>query len=278
MKIEYAYYSGIGNTFILINGLSKQLDSRHISQLSSRLCNAKSGIGADGLIIASPSNLADIKMVIFNADGSIPEMCGNGIRCLARFAIDQQLIHKQEFIIETGAGNRSITINNNNTISVDMGPPILQRSLIPMTGPDSPTVINHPITIDHDHYTFTAVSLGNPHAVIFDQPLKSLELNKIGPLIEKLPLFPNRINVEFAQVTTPNDATVRVWERGVGETQACGTGACAVVVAGVLTQKLHRDVTITLPGGPLQIQWSEVTNHVLMTGDATYIKAGTFSV
>ena len=269
MKIPYSKYNGLGNDFILINGCTRPVDHINWKEQSIILCNRHSGIGADGLIIAAPSKIASLKMVIYNSDGSLPEMCGNGIRCLAIYAKKEGLVLTDTFSIETGTGVHHIILKNSH-VTVDMKSPILQRSRIPMIGPDQKNVINHSLIIGSKTYHFTAISMGNPHAVIFENNLKSLELSKIGPLIETHSLFPNHINVEFAHINTPDNVTVRVWERGAKETQACGTGACAVVVAGVLTDQLERITTVNLPGGSLQIRWCKETDHVWMTGPVEF--------
>jgi diaminopimelate epimerase len=269
MKLAYSKYNGLGNDFILING-EIPFEGYNWSEQAIHLCDRNASIGADGLIVASISECASLKMVVFNADGSIAEMCGNGIRCLAVYALENKLVSTRAFSIETGAGIRSVIINDDTSVTVDMGAPILQRSQIPMTGSDNDKVINYPLEIEGKPYLFTAVSLGNPHAVIFDVSLDTVSLSQLGPYIECHSLFPNRINIEFVHVDAPDHATIRVWERGVGETKACGTGACAVVVAGVLAERLNRKTTITLPGGDLKIYWCEETDHVWMTGPVTF--------
>ncbi len=205
-------------------------------------------------------------------------MCGNGIRCLAKFAVDEGLIAKDAFSVETLAGPMIPTLIKDQdkviAVEVDMGEPILERAKIPVAGGKKGQVIREPLQVAGKTYEFTAVSMGNPHAVIFMDDIDALNLPEIGPQFETHPLFPQKTNTEFVKIISPKEAVMRVWERGAGETLACGTGACAILVAGVLTGKLERKAVIHLPGGPLEIEWQEGDNHVIMTGPAEHVFSG----
>ncbi len=277
MTLEFSKYHGLGNDFIL-------LDNRHSDQplISSaeavKLCDRHFGIGADGVIFVLPAqNGADYTMRIFNSDGSEPEMCGNGIRCLAQFITE--LEGKEEigkkYRIHTLAGIITPQIEGNGQITVDMGEPILTAEKIPTTiKTKGEKVINEPLTVGNIEYHISCVSMGNPHCLVFTDNVADLDLTTIGSQFENHPIFPQRTNTEFIQVIRPDYVKMRVWERGAGITLACGTGACATVVAGVLNQKCDRLCTVELPGGCLQINWSEQDNHVYMTGPATKVFNG----
>jgi diaminopimelate epimerase len=215
-------------------------------------------------------------MEIINSDGSVPEMCGNGIRCFAKFIYDNESKPKTEYKVETGAGILIPVLDVKNKkvagVTVDMGEPILEPSKIPMVGYKEN--LNQSIRVFGEEYIFTAVSMGNPHIVIFGVDLKNLELNEVGPDLENHKAFPARTNVHFVNIISRNEIRVRHWERGAGETMACGTGACACVVAGVLGNKLERVVTVHVPGGDLKIRWDEKTNHVFMQGPAETVYEG----
>ncbi len=261
---------GLGNDFIVIDGISQRLDGLPLDQMAQRWCDRHFGIGADGLILVTESQIQDFKMQIFNSDGSEPETCGNGIRCFAKFVYDNGLSTKEVFSVETGAGPvlPALILKEGRveSVEVDMGVPILTRSKIPMKGPDQDQVLEELIRVDGHSFPVTAVSMGNPHAVIFVSDLRPLVLERLGPKLEKHPVFPKGVNVEFVQVLNKQEAVMVVWERGAGETLACGTGACAVLVAGVLLNKLDRQAVVHLPGGDLLIEWQEDTGHVMMTG------------
>ena len=273
MKIDFVKMHGLGNDFILIDCLSKPLgDSSFLSYLAKKLCNRNFGIGADGLMLILPSSKADLRMRIFNYDGSEAQMCGNGIRCFAKYAYENKLVSKNKFTVETLAGIiiPELTITNNKIlgVKVNMGTPKLRRREIPMNGKDTPTVVNETLKINPEQTVkITCVSMGNPHCITFVNDVQSISVDEIGPKIENHPLFPEKINVEFIQVLNKQEINFRVWERGVGETLACGTGACAALVAAVLNKKTDREATIHLPGGDLDIQWAD-DGHVYMTGPA----------
>lgn len=279
MKIDFVKMQGLGNDFILIDSLSKPLgDSSFLSYLAKRLCNRNFGIGADGLILILPSSKADLRMRIFNFDGSEAEMCGNGIRCFAKYVYENKIVTKSKFTVETLAGiiiPELIIVNKKvSGIKVDMGIPKLRRREIPMIGEDSPTVIDETLKVNPEQiFKITCVSMGNPHCIIFTDDVKSIAVSEIGPQIENHPLFPQKTNVEFIQVLNRKEVNFRVWERGVGETLACGTGACASLVASILNKKTDRQTLIHLPGGDLDIHWADY-GHVYMTGPAELVFRG----
>ncbi len=274
---------GLGNDFILIDCINKSLgDSSFLSYLAKKLCHRNFGIGADGLILILPSSQADLKMRIFNADGTEAQMCGNGIRCFAKYAYENNLVTKNKFTVETLAGiiipELIITKRQISGIKVNMGTPRLRRKEIPMSGKDTPTVVNEELEINPGQtFKITAVSMGNPHCVISVDEVKAIAVSKIGPQIENHPLFPEKTNVEFIQVLNRREINCRVWERGVGETLACGTGACAALVAGVLTNQTDHQATVHLPGGDLEIEWAE-DGKVYMTGPAELVFKGEISI
>jgi diaminopimelate epimerase len=273
--MKFTKMHGLGNDFIVIDEREKQIKTDFIG-LAKKLCDRHLGIGADGLIRVLPSKTGDYKMEIINSDGSVPEMCGNGIRCFAKFIYDNETKPKTEYKVETGAGILIpvLDVKNKNVtgITVDMGEPILEPAKIPMVGYKEN--LNQSIRVFGEEYIFTAVSMGNPHIVIFGVDLKNLELNEVGPDLENHKAFPARTNVHFVNIISRNEIRVRHWERGAGETLACGTGACACVVAGVLGNKLERVVTVHVPGGDLKIRWDEKTNHVFMQGPAETVYSG----
>ena len=283
MIINFVKMHGLGNDFILIDCLSKSLgDSSFFSYLAKKLCNRNFGIGADGLILILPSSKAELKMRIFNSDGTEAQMCGNGIRCFAKYAYENKLISKIKFTVETLAGIKTPELifkdKEISGIKVNMGIPKLRRREIPMAGEDTPTVIDETLKIDSKHiFKITCVSMGNPHCIIFVNDVQSIPVDEIGPKIENRPLFPEKTNIEFIQVLNKQEINFRVWERGVGETLACGTGACAALVAAVLNKKTDREATIHLPGGDLDIQWAD-DGHVYMTGPAELVFRGEMEI
>lgn len=278
--IEFSKYQATGNDFIMINDLDKRI--RISSQLVAKLCDRHFGIGADGLILIRPSEKCSFAMVYYNADGSLAEMCGNGIKCLAKYVYDHSLTPKSDLLIETAAGDREISLIKESEvvvdIRVDMGSPRFSRKEIPMLGDVvEAEVINQPLTIKETTLQVTCLSVGNPHCVIFVEDTESVAVRKVGPIIEKLPVFPEKINVEFVQVLGPREIRVRVWERGVGETLACGTGACASVVASFRNNLTARKATVHLKGGDLKVEWSE-NNHIYLTGPAEEVFRGVVEV
>ena len=277
--MEFVKMHGLGNDFILINGL-KDGGTVNYFELAPKICDRNFGIGADGLLIILPSEVADIKMQIINSDGSEAEMCGNGIRCFAKYVFEEGIVDKTKMEVETLAGIivPELILQKDKVVSirVDMGEPQLERSRIPMIGSPGP-VIKEKLKVLDQEFEVTAVSMGNPHCVIFVPDLTKIDINKWGPLIEKHQAFPRKTNVEFVQVVTPSEAIMRVWERGAGITLACGTGACATLTAGVLNNLLHRTAIIKLLGGELEIEWAE-NNHLYMTGPAEEVFRGVINL
>jgi len=279
MKIDFVKMHGLGNDFILIDCLNKLLgDSSFLSYLAKKLCDRNFGIGADGLILILPSSKAELKMRIFNSDGSEAQMCGNGIRCFAKYAYENKLVSKIKFTVETLADIKTPELifkdKEISGIKVDMGIPKLKRREIPMEGEDTPTVVDETLKIDSKYiFKITCVSMGNPHCITFVNDVQSIPVDEIGPKVENHPLFPEKTNVEFIQVLNKQEISFRVWERGVGETLACGTGACAALVASVLNKKSEHQAIIHLTGGDLDIEWIE-NGSVYMTGPAELVFRG----
>ncbi len=279
MVIEFSKYQGLGNDFILI-------DNRHQSEpiISSEqaisMCDRHFGIGADGVIFALPGQEGtDYTMRIYNSDGSEPEMCGNGIRCLAKFIANLEGTTEvnKSFRIHTLAGLIVPKINSNGEVTVDMGKPQLTAAEIPTTlAAAEEKVIAKSLDVAGQSWTVTCVSMGNPHCITFVEDSEAIALEKIGPLFEHHSVFPQRTNTEFIQVVRSDYIKMRVWERGAGITLACGTGACASVVAGVLNDKCDRSCTVELPGGCLQIEWSTTDDKVYMTGPAIEVFTGKY--
>ncbi len=277
MAMEFTKYHGLGNDFILIDNRSSSLPVL-TPQQAIKLCDRHFGIGADGVIFALPGeNGTDYTMRIFNSDGSEPEMCGNGIRCLAGFLADLEgeARNKDSYRIHTLAGVMIPQLLSDGQVKVDMGLPRLLAGEIPTTlTPTEEKVINQPLEVAGKTWDVTCVSMGNPHCITFVEDIAAIELETIGPKFEHHPAFPQRINTEFIQVVRRDYLKMRVWERGAGITLACGTGACASLVAGVLTGKCDRIATIELPGGVLQIEWSDIDQRVYMTGPAEKVFTG----
>ena len=274
---------GAGNDYVYIDCFANEIPADPAA-LSVRMANRHTGIGGDGLILICPSDVADARMRMFNADGSEAEMCGNGIRCLAKYVYDHGICQKNHLKIETGAGILALDVEAENgkvrQVRVDMGEPILLASEIPTTLAGNPEannmVVNVPLSVAGHEFHVTCVSMGNPHCVIFvDDPSDDLVLG-VGPQIEADSRFPARVNVEFVKVVSPTEVHQRTWERGSGETLACGTGASAVCVAGVLRGQTERKLTNHLLGGTLILEWDEETNHVFKTGPAAEVFCGTW--
>jgi diaminopimelate epimerase len=279
MKIRFVKMHGLGNDFILIDCLGQELGIRNsdLGDLSRQLCNRRFGIGADQLLLLYPSTAADFKMRIFNADGSEVEMCGNGIRCLAKYIWDRGYSDKMVLAIETPAGI-VMPERIDGLIRVDMGRPFLEVERIPVNIPHCPPeLIDYPIQIEGREFKITCVSMGNPHTIIVVDNLSDFPVPYYGPIIENHPIFPQRTNVEFIEVMNPSEIKMRVWERGAGETMACGTGASAAAVASHLKGLTEKKVTVHLPGGDLFIEWKD-DNHVLMAGPAVEVFAGEIDI
>ena len=279
MVVEFSKYQGLGNDFILV-------DNRHLAEpiitpeQAIAMCDRHFGIGGDGVIFALPGKEGtDYTMRIYNSDGSEPEMCGNGIRCLAKFISDLEgngEVNKS-YKIHTLAGIIVPRLENNGEVTVDMGEPELLAAKIPTTlaGVEG-KVIAQPLEVGSQNWLVTTVSMGNPHCITFVEDSAAIALEKIGPLFEHHEVFPQRINTEFIEIVKPDYIKMRVWERGAGITLACGTGACASVVAGVLNNKCDRACTVELPGGCLRIDWSAADNRVYMTGPAIEVFKGQY--
>lgn len=271
---------GLGNDFILINAGTGEGFPDDYSSLAIEMCDRKFGIGADGLVLLLDSCVADVRMRIINSDGSEPEMCGNAIRCVAKYLYEHNVVRKDEIKVETLAGIIIPQIIHKHgkveMVRVDMGLPRLEREEIPMVGPVG-QVIGEDFEVNGQRFAVTAVSMGNPHCVIFVPDVSAVPLAEIGPRIETHPAFPRKTNVEFVQVVSPTEVRMIVWERGAGPTMACGTGACAVAVAGVLNGLTEKSVTVHLPGGPLHIEWAE-SGKIYMTGPAVEVFSGEYTV
>jgi diaminopimelate epimerase len=272
MEIPFTKMHGCGNDFIFIDCLKN--DFPDLGAIAGNLCDRRFGIGADQLLTVHPSNIADFKMEIYNADGSQVEMCGNGIRCFAKYVYEHGLTQKKELEVETLAGIIRPRIVG-SLVEVDMGEPILEGRKIPVDADGQ--ILNRPLLVNGRTYMVTCVSMGNPHCVLYLDDIESLDLGKIGPDFEHHPFFPKRVNTEFIKVLSPNEVNMRVWERGAGETWACGTGASAVAVAGVLGGKTERKLRVHLKGGDLLIEWRD-DNRVYMTGAAEEVFQGTVKV
>lgn len=278
--MEFTKMHGLGNDFIIVAGEPALPDNA--GELAVKLCNRFFGIGADGLVYILPSEAADFRMRIINSDGSEAEQCGNAIRCVAKYVYDHGLTDKTELTIETlGAGVQPVQLvvrhGKTETVTVNMGQPILNGLDVPTVIDENP-VVGHSVTVDGREFKFTAVSMGNPHCVIYVDDAAGFDLAAWGPKLEKHPLFPRKINVEFAKVNSRNHVDMRVWERGAGPTLACGTGACATLVSSVLNGLTDRKATISLAGGDLTIEWNEHNNHVYMTGPAAFVYKGTIEL
>ncbi|MBF2026533.1 MAG: diaminopimelate epimerase [Oscillatoriales cyanobacterium C42_A2020_001] len=280
MEIGFTKYHGLGNDFILVdNRLSTEPELT--PEQAIKLCDRHFGVGADGVIFALPGqDDTDYTMRIFNSDGSEPEMCGNGIRCLARFIADlENTTQPGSYRIHTLAGIMTPQLEPSGMVTVDMGEPRLLAAEIPTTlGQPDCKVISHPLEIADITWKVTCVSMGNPHCITFVEDVATIPLEVLGPQFETHPSFPKKINTEFIQVVRPDYLKMRVWERGAGITLACGTGACASLVAAVLNGHSDRRVTIELPGGCLQIEWAASNNHLYMTGPAEKVFDGKVKV
>jgi diaminopimelate epimerase len=265
---------GLGNDYIVIDNRDGKISDAEATELSLKLCRRRFSVGADGLLFASNSTVADVKMRIFNADGSEAEMCGNGVRCFAKYCYENSIARKSEVTVETLAGVKRVWLTVESglvqSVKVDMGAPSLERSQIPMLGQG--TCINEDLQVNGEAYKVTCLSVGNPHCVIFVDAVDDFPVQRVGSKIETHRLFPKRTNVEFAQILSENEVKVRVWERGCGETLACGTGACATVVAGNLLKKLGNKVRVHLLGGDLEVEFAE---RLFLNGPAEKVFEGT---
>lgn len=273
--MKFTKMQGLGNDYVYVNGFEEKIENP--SKLAVKVSDRHFGIGSDGLILINPSKAADFEMEMYNADGSRGEMCGNGIRCVAKYVYDYGLTDKTQISIETLGGIKylELTVEEGKVVQVqvDMGKPELRPGKIPVIA-EGDTVIDAPIEVEGKIYKMTGVSMGNPHIVIYMDDIDNLEIEKIGPKFENHKRFPNRINTEFVEVLDRNTVKMRVWERGSGETLACGTGACAVAVSCILNGLTEDEVTVRLLGGDLFIKWDREKNTVYMTGPAETVFDG----
>jgi diaminopimelate epimerase len=268
---------GIGNDYIVIDNRGEKLREGNIMNFARQVCQRRFSVGADGLLLVYNSDIADAKMRMFNPDGTEAEMCGNGIRCFVKFCYENKIVKKKKLDVETLAGIKQTQLLTSDgevkSVTVDMGKPSFNRSSIPMLGKG--TCINEKLNVDGETYTVTCLSLGNPHCVLFADDVEAFPVQQIGSKIEAHKIFPKRINVEFVQIINREEIKVRVWERGVGETLACGTGACASAVASYVLGKTNRKVTVHLLGGNLEILYN---NYILMKGPTIKVFAGELSL
>lgn len=277
--MKFTKMQGLGNDYVYVNCFEEKIENP--PAVARYVSDRHFGIGSDGLIMINPSEVADFEMEMYNADGSRGEMCGNGIRCVAKYVYDYGLTDKTQISVETLGGIKylDLTVEDGKVVlvKVDMGKPELKSDLIPIIS-ENEKVIDEPIEVDGQVYHMTGVSMGNPHTVIYVDDVKNLDLEKIGPKFENHERFPKRINTEFVHCIDRNTVEMRVWERGSGETLACGTGACAVAVASILNNLTDTRVTVKLLGGDLQIEWDQKKNHVFMTGHAKVVFDGVIDI
>jgi diaminopimelate epimerase len=277
--MKFTKMHGAGNDYVYVNGFSEKVADP--VALARAVSDRHFGVGGDGLILILPSTIADVRMRIFNADGSEAEMCGNGLRCVAKYAYDHGLVEHLDIIVETGAGLLPVEMFINATgrvdrVRVNMGRPRFTRGEIPMTGPAGERVIDHELTVLDRTFRINCISMGNPHCVIFVDDIKAFPVAAYGPAIEHHPLFPRRTNVEFVEVISTGEVRQRTWERGAGETLACGTGSAAVTVAGLLTGRTGTQLLNHLAGGDLEMAW-DGTGEVFMTGPAAEVFTGVYA-
>ena len=277
--MKFTKMHGLGNVYVYVNCFEEKIDNP--PAVARFVSDRHFGIGSDGLIMINPSKTADFEMEMYNADGSRGEMCGNGIRCVAKYVYDYGLTDKTQISVETLGGIKylDLTVEDGKVslVKVDMGKPELEADLIPIIS-EREQVIDEPIEVDGKEYHMTGVSMGNPHAVIYVDDVKGLDLEKIGPKFENHERFPKRINTEFVHCIDRQTVEMRVWERGSGETLACGTGACAVAVSSILNNLTDTQVTVKLLGGDLQIEWDREKDRVFMTGPATVVFDGVIDI
>ena len=277
--MKFTKMQGLGNDYVYVNCFEEKIENP--PAVARYVSDRHFGIGSDGLIMINPSEVADFEMEMYNGDGSRGEMCGNGIRCVAKYVYDYGLTDKTQISVETLGGIKylDLTVEDGKVVlvKVDMGKPELKSDLIPIIS-ENEKVIDEPIEVDGQVYHMTGVSMGNPHTVIYVDDVKNLDLEKIGPKFENHERFPKRINTEFVHCIDRNTVEMRVWERGSGETLACGTGACAVAVASILNNLTDTRVTVKLLGGDLQIEWDREKNHVFMTGPAKVVFDGVIDI
>jgi diaminopimelate epimerase len=288
MKINFTKMQGCGNDYVYVDTVKEAVVIPDKAELARLISDRHFGVGSDGLIFVNRSDKAGFEMEMYNADGSRGEMCGNGMRCVAKIIYDRGYVNTEKFTVESMGSIKNITVfpkdGKADLITVDMGEPVLEPELVPVKASRGlKNAVNMPIETEKLSGKFTAVSMGNPHAVIFmdslcgyEGTLSDMPLEKYGPSFENHELFPARVNTEFIEVINEHEVNLRVWERGSGETLACGTGCSATVVAGTLTGKTSREIKVNVRGGALSVNWSEHDNHVYMTGPAKYVFDGTF--
>lgn len=277
--MKFTKMHGCGNDYVYVNCFEEKVENP--GEAAIKVSKRHFGVGSDGMILICPSEVADFRMKMYNADGSMGEMCGNGIRCVAKYVYDHGMTDKTHITVETGAGIKDLdlTIENGKVsmVRVDMGEPILEAAKIPVVS-DKEKVINEPILVQGTEWKMTCVSMGNPHAVVFVADTKHLEIKEVGPCFENHKAFPNRTNTEFVQFISSKEINMRVWERGSGETWACGTGTCASVMACILNGYTDDTVLVHLLGGDLLIEYDRETNHIYMTGPATTVFEGEIEI
>ncbi|HZH61244.1 MAG TPA: diaminopimelate epimerase [Metabacillus sp.] len=282
-SFQFTKMHGLGNSYIYVNLFEENLQEEALPEIARQVSSVYTGIGSDGLILICPSDQAEVKMRIFNNDGSEGKNCGNGLRCVAKYAYEHKLVTTDTFKIETLSGLVEAKVHVQNdvvvSVTVDMGKPRLLKSDLPMAGQEQEKTINEPMKFDGQEYRATAVSMGNPHLIFYVDDINQAPVTTLGPVVEKDERFPEGVNVEFVEVVSKNELHFRVWERGSGVTQACGTGACAAVVSSVLNGHTPQgeETTVHLAGGDLFINWTE-NGNVLMTGPAEVVCTGTFFV
>ncbi|MCH5287939.1 MAG: diaminopimelate epimerase [Christensenellaceae bacterium] len=273
--MRFTKMQGIGNDYIYVNCFEETV--RNPGMLARRMSRRHYGVGADGLVLIEPSDVADFGMRIFNSDGSESEMCGNASRCIGKYVYERGLTDKTSLTLMTGSGLKTLNLNvadgRVRSVRVDMGTPELNPRMIPVDLPGE-IILGHRLELGNLVYALHCVSMGNPHCVLFVRNPDNADVEHIGPLLENYPIFPNRTNVEFVQVEDRTHIRLRVWERGAGETLACGTGACAALVVSVLTGRADRNATVELPGGELEVSWSAEDNHVYQEGPAEFVYDG----
>lgn len=280
--MKFTKMQGLGNDYVYVNCLKGKIDNP--SATARFVSDRHFGIGSDGLIMINSSDVADFEMEMYNADGSRSEMCGNGIRCVAKYVYDYGLTNKTSISVETLGGIKYLDLivkdGKVSLVKVDMGKPVLEPEKVPVIAEDKAqtALVNAPIMIDGKEYRMTSVSMGNPHTVVYMDDVKGLDIESIGPKFENHERFPNRVNTEFVKVVDRQTVEMRVWERGAGETLACGTGACAVAVASILNGFTEHKVTVKLLGGDLFIEWDKETDHVYMIGPATVVFDGEINI
>jgi len=277
-RLRFTKMHGIGNDYVYVDCFATTVADP--AALARRVSPRRTAIGSDGVILICPSDVADCRMEMYNADGSRGDMCGNGIRCVGKYVYDHGLVRKPELRIDTDAGIKLVQLHTHDghatAATVDMGEPVLDGPHIPVAAEGR--VINAPLQVGGQTYAVSCISMGNPHCVVFVEDVAALALSEIGPRFEHHAFFPKRVNTEFVRVISRAELRMRVWERGSGETAACGTGACAVVVAAVLNDKADRRATVHLNGGDLAIEWRVADNHVFMTGPAEEVFTGEIEV